>query len=245
MLKAFKELSSLEKSQVTETYIDVFSSPPWNEAFICPQCNNYHGKEFRLGMPCSKGCASNLEVVYTPEKTLKDLEAEAEKPGALALAAFNGSGEPIGMSIGFPWTYEDFLSKYPEQYQPTIAQFFEDAKLKGEMFYGSDVFVSPRKQQKGTGTKLTLPWKQAAEDLGMDLFFRTNTNSGMAKIGLQTIGAEQVFGQRVDLVPDVERGGNRLVSFEDQLVYGRDPQAGNRILMRRAALNRRVIVGGI
>lgn len=231
---SYDELSGPQKNRVAKTYDAVFSSSPWNEAFKCPGCGTFHGLNFSSGDTCLKNCGGQIEKTYNRKQVRQELDDEANKPGALALAAIQENGMPIGLSIGFPWTYEEFAAnKYGEQYQQSMADFFESQGLSGPMFYGSDVFVDPKIQCKGVGTLLTLPWEQKARQLGLDFVFRTNTDSGMAKIGMRELRVEQFFGKQVILEPQ-PNGRIELRTVDGSFVNGIDPQSENRILMRKA-----------
>lgn len=136
-------------------YREVFSSPPWNEAYRCTTCEKSFGKD----VGSDYNCCNKPVVDYYPleETTGRILDQFTRTKARIALATNDESSKRI---VGFAWGWEDSLKdEHADHFSFSREEVLMIRNMLGfsdqdTLFYLSELGLHESQRGKGLGKKL-------------------------------------------------------------------------------------------
>jgi len=144
--------------EIARIYCQIWKEPPWNEDF------------------------------WTEEAVVEDLQKQSKKPGALILAASNGSAE----IVGFTWGYKTSIADMAE-ISGLSEDLWEGIIGKDNSFYIDELGVDIGSRGKGIGTALAEELlKEVSRDGIKCVLLRTDTRATPARRVYEKVGFREL-----------------------------------------------------
>lgn len=142
-------------SDITALYVDVFASPPWNEAFQCDACK----RSFPRGSADAVCCGANVREYYPFDRTKAEIERCFGNVRSRIAATFDGENGDRRL-VGFAWGWEESLGSLNDGKLHLSEDSFERVRRRcgvdrdDPLFYFSEFGVREEMRGRGLGKRM-------------------------------------------------------------------------------------------